>query len=80
MTLRRTAALLAVPAMVVASLTLITPAAQAAVPANDDVASAQTISGSLPITGVAGDTTGATAESGETMGDGYDAGNSIWYA
>lgn len=79
MTLRRIAVLLAVPAMVLASLTLITPAAQAAAPSNDDLASVQVVGPTLPATAT-GSNVGATAQAGEVLGNGTAATHSIWYS
>lgn len=78
MTLRRIAALLAAPALALASLTLMAPAAQAAAPGNDDFANAQVVGPALPATAT-GSTVDATVESGEPSEQGSGSGATVWY-
>jgi hypothetical protein len=77
MTLRRVAALIAAPAMVVATLTLMAPAAQAA-PTNDDFANAQTLGSTLPVSAT-GSNVGATAQAGEPSDQYPGPGATVWY-
>lgn len=79
------AALLTAPALALASVALIAPAAQAAAPSNDAFAGATTVSG-LGVA-VTGTTTGSTTETGEpapgfiaSVGGGIDdIAGSVWY-
>jgi hypothetical protein len=79
MTLRRTAALIAAPALTLASLTLMAPAAQAAAPTNDDFASARVVGPALPVAAT-GSNVGATVQSGEPSEQTNGPGATVWYS